>query len=135
MHIFDKLVLVFASLFNVIGGLIIIILLGISGFNSGLSDSEVIFRLFTGGVAVTLGIGYFLSALGRADARTFLLYGGTIKYWAFFISIYAYLTNRLPITPFLGFPFSDWVLYAMGFGNLVFAILFTISLSGRLSKP
>jgi hypothetical protein len=125
----EKLVLACAGIFNVAGGFMGIILLGFLGSCNGFPNSEALFRLFFGGVAVTLGSGYFLSALGRADARTFLMYGGTIKYWAFLISMYVYLAKWLPSDrQLLWLSYSNWVLYVAGLGNLLFAILFTIVL-------
>jgi hypothetical protein len=127
------------------GGLLlglISILLGIQTPPSLLSSSveEPAFQLlliscfFVGWTGVIFGCGYLQSARGKAPYRTFLLYGGALKYGAFAIG-----TTFFPLLPDIDFyihfyiysiksplPLPYAVLVFGALPNLLCAILFSI---------
>jgi len=132
-----KLFLYLAAAYNILCGgalllMLIGILLGICTPPPNLSSSgyELTFQLllisslFVGWTAVIFGCGYLQSARGKAPVRTFLLYGGALKYGAFAIgaTFFFLLPNDvyiyrfpLPVVAFVG-----GVLL-----NLLFAVLFS----------
>jgi hypothetical protein len=120
IHKQKRLILKAAAAYNITGGLLLILAVFIFGSHEKIFEliESGYVLLFVGGTAITFGIGYFQSARRRADARTVLLYGCGLKYWAFIIIFFAYIFSNL------------WVgaLVLAGFGNLIFAILFTILL-------
>jgi hypothetical protein len=117
-------------------------LLGIQAPPSFLSSSVegpafqllLITCFFVGWTGVIFGFGYLQSARGKAPYRTFLLYGGALKYGAFAIG-----TTFIPLLPDINF-FINFYIYSIKsplplpyvvlvFGalpNLLCAILFSI---------
>lgn len=128
---YRKSVLYAAAAYNILSGLVLLLVILLQKWESfgpyiGYSNPGPAFlSLFACGSVIIFGTGYLQSARGRADARTFLLYGGILKYWVFFISIYVYFFDPLfrhsALTTFV-------LLILVGSINLVFAILFTILL-------
>lgn len=111
-----KGILLSASVYNITGGLLIIFLLDrIGPFVDFTDPGSMLFRLFVGGTAITFGIGYLNLGRGREGGSGFLYYGAGLKYWAFIISTYCFLSSDLSIQ----------MLLAFGLPNLVFAVLFT----------
>ena len=111
-----KLILFSASVYNITGGLLIIFLLdSIGPFVDFTNPGSMLFRLFVGGTAITFGIGYLNLGRAREQGIGFLYYGAGLKYWAFIISTYCFLSSGL----------SFQMLLAFGLPNLVFAVLFT----------
>ena len=105
-----------AAVYNITGGLLIIFLLDwIGPFVDFMNPGSMLFRLFVGGTAITFGIGYLNLGRGREGGNRFLYYGAGLKYWAFIISTYGYLSSDLSLQ----------MLLAFGLPNLVFAVLFT----------
>ena len=141
----EKLFLLGAAIYNIGGGLaslllVISILMGFYKPSLSLQNSELelvfqlllLFSLFFGWVAIIFGIGYLQSARGKAPARTFLLYGGAIKYWVFVIGAVFYC--RLPDVEFFGFRLPDVAFVGGGLMNLLFAVMFTILLIRKADK-
>ena len=138
----EKLFLLGAAAYNIIGGLaalllVISIIVGIYNPSPDLPSSniELIFQLqllsslFFSWVAIIFGIGYLQSARGKAPSRTFLMYGGAVKYWIFIIGIISFF--RLPnlsIEWLFGLRWPEFIFVGGGLINLLFAILFTILL-------
>ena len=90
-----------------------------------MNPGSMLFRLFVGGTAITFGIGYLNLGRGREGGTRFLYYGAGLKYWAFMISTYGYLSSDLSLQ----------MLLAFGLPNLVFAVLFTrILVTGGASR-
>jgi hypothetical protein len=111
--------LLFAGVYNTTGGFAAIVLWPhLAQYMGFLATGPSLFRLFSGVVAIGFGIGYLLSARGYAPAKTFLVFGCSIKLMAFLIGVYAYLFEGL----------SPIGLILFGFGNLFFAILFILAL-------
>jgi len=111
-----KQILFSASVYNITGGLLIIFLLdSIGPFVDFTNRGSMLFRLFVGGTAITFGIGYLSLGRGREGGTSFLYYGAGLKYWAFIISMYCFLSGGLSLR----------MLLAFGLPNLVFAVLFT----------
>lgn len=120
-----------AAAYNILSGLVLLLIILLQEWESfgsyiGYSHPGPAFlSLFACGSIIIFGTGYLQSARGRADARTFLLYGSILKYWVFFISIYVYFFDPLfkhsALTAFV-------LLILVGSVNFVFAILFTILL-------
>ena len=114
-----KIVLASAAIYNVSGGVGIIFFLGILapllGFDPG---SNMLFRLFVGGTAITFGLAYAYLLRSGTYRAPLLLFGTGLKYWAFVAALVAYF--------FFGLPASVLVLF--GLLNLLFAVLFTIVL-------
>jgi hypothetical protein len=84
----------------------------------------LISSLFVGWTAVIFGWGYRQSAMGKAHARTFLLYGGAVKYGVFAIgaTFFFLLPDDVHL---LGYPLPIVVFVGGGLLNLLFAILFS----------
>lgn len=114
-----KAVLASAAIYNVSGGIAIIFFLGalapILDFDPG---SNMLFRLFVGGTAITFGLAYFHLSLKDVHRTPILFFGTCLKYWAFAAALFSYL--------FFGLPTSVLVLF--GLLNLCLAVLFTIVL-------
>jgi len=111
-----KRILLSAAVYNITGGFLIIFLLDrIGPFVDFTNPGSTLFRLFVGGTAITFGIGYLNLGRGREGERGFLYYGAGLKYWAFIISTYCFLSSGLSLQ----------MLLAFGVPNLVFAVLFT----------
>jgi hypothetical protein len=105
-----------ASVYNITGGLLILFFLDIIGPFVGFTNTgSMLFRLFVGGTAITFGIGYLNLGRGAEGGSTFLYYGAGLKYWAFIISMYCFLSSDLSLQ----------MLLAFGIPNFAFAVLFT----------
>jgi hypothetical protein len=126
-----------AAAYNLLlGGGLLLLLIGIlSGiymqpFILSISEPQLTFQLFflssifVGMVAFIFGCGYLQSARGKAPVRTFLLYGGAIKYGVFAISaaFFPMLPDDVPIS-IVPLPYAVFV--GGGLLNLLFAILFS----------
>lgn len=118
-HLNPRVVLASAAIYNLSGGIGIIFFLDtlapILGFDPG---SNMLFRLFVGGTAITFGLAYFYLCRSNVYRTPLLFFGTGLKYWAFVAAMVSYL--------FFGLPASVLVLF--GFLNLCFAALFTIVL-------
>ena len=121
-------VLYAAAAYNILSGLALLIVILLQKWESfgpyiGYSNPGPAFlSLFACGAVIIFGVGYLQSARRRADSRTFLLYGGILKYWVFFASIYVFFFDPL----FRHSALTTFVLLILaGSINLVFAILFT----------
>jgi hypothetical protein len=74
-----------------------------------------LFRLFTAGTALCFSALYFYLYVHPQYTFPFLIFGMALKYWAFVVSLIAYVKFRVPKRVFIGF----------GCVNLMFAILFS----------
>jgi len=108
--------LILAAIFNLTGGLMILFfqrfiatLIHFNDFGPGL------FGMFVGGTAVLFGAAYIAVWRDYRQNRPLLVYGTVLKYWAFAISLFGFLTSSLSVQ----------VLLLFGGGNLIFAVLFT----------
>lgn len=114
-----KVVLASAAVYNISGGVAIILFLGalapVLGFDPG---SNMLFRLFVGGTAITFGLAYLHLVLGTVYRTPLLFFGTGLKYWAFVAALVSYLSFGLPAS----------VLVLFGVLNLLFAVLFTVVL-------
>jgi hypothetical protein len=72
------------------------------------------YRLFTVGAAVTFSAIYFYLFRNPQYAMPFLFLGMCLKFWAFVVSLYAYMRCGLSSKDFFGF----------GVLNLILAVLF-----------
>lgn len=111
-----QITLILAAIYNITGGLAILFFLGVLGpmihfndFGSGL------FRMFVGGTAVLFGVAYLAVWRDYGRNRPLLVYGTALKYWAFLISLFGFVTSTVSLP----------VLLLFGVGNLIFAIVFT----------
>jgi hypothetical protein len=132
-----RLFLLPAAAYNLLlGGGLLLLLTGIlSGvympsFILLISEPKLTFQLFllssffVGLVAFIFGYGYLQSARGKAPVRTFLLYGGAIKYGVFAIGTAFFLL--LPDDfYFIMVPLPYALFVGGGLLNLLFAILFS----------
>ena len=108
--------LILATIFNIIGGLAILFLQGFIAPLIHFNDSgSGLFRMFVGGTAVLFGAAYIAVWQDYRRNRPLLVYGTVLKYWAFAISLFGFLTSSLSLQ----------VLLLFGVGNLIFAVLFT----------
>jgi hypothetical protein len=108
--------LILAAIYNIVGGVTILFLFGLIAplirfDNSG----PALFRTFVGGTAVLFGIAYIAVWRDCQQNRPLLVYGTALKYWAFAISLFGFITSTLSLE----------VLLLFGVGNLIFAVLFT----------
>jgi hypothetical protein len=79
------------------------------------NSGPALFRMFVGGTAMLFGIAYVAVWRDCAQNRPLLVYGTALKYWAFAISLFGFITSTLSLE----------VLLLFGVGNLIFAVLFT----------
>jgi hypothetical protein len=108
--------LILAAIFNIIGGLTILFLQRLIAPLIHFNDSGPgLFRMFVGGTAVLFGAAYIAVWRDYRQNRPLLVYGTVLKYWAFAISLFGFLTSSLSLQ----------VLLLFGVGNLIFAVLFT----------
>ena len=108
--------LILAAIYNIIGGVTILFLFGVIAPLIQLNDlGPGLFRMFAGGTAVLFGAAYISVWRDYRRNRPLLIYGTVLKYWAFAISLFGFLSSRLSIQ----------VLLLFGGGNLAFATLFT----------
>ena len=108
--------LILAAIYNIAGGVTILFLFRIIAPLIRFNDSgPELFRMFAGGTAVLFGTAYIAVWRDYRRNRTLLVYGTVLKYWAFVISLFGFLTSGLPLQMLLLF----------GIGNLIFAALFT----------
>ena len=71
--------------------------------------------MFVGGTAVLFGAAYIAVSRDYRRNRPLLVCGTVLKYWAFAISLFGFLTSGVSLQ----------VLLLFGAGNLIFAALFT----------
>jgi len=121
-----QITLILAAIFNITGGVTILFFLQRIAPLIHFNDSGPgLFRMFVGGTAVLFGTAYMAVWQDYRRNRTLLVYGTVLKYWAFAISLFGFLTSGLSLQ----------VLLLFGVGNLIFAVLFTYYLlrpqSGR----
>lgn len=120
-----KLILLFASIYNVASGLIVIFIpetaSRIVQFNW---SCDLILRLFIGGTAVVFGTGYFNLFINPNHHITLLYYGAAIKYWVFIICSCTFIFSRLSVQ----------MLCLVGLPNLIFAVFFTMYIIGFPQK-
>ena len=108
--------LILAAIYNIIGGVTILFLFRLIAPLIHLNDfGPGLFRMFVGGTAVLFGAAYIAVWRDYRRNRPFLVYGTVLKYWAFAISLFGFLTSSLSLQ----------VLLLFGIGNLIFAALFT----------
>ena len=112
-----KKVLLSAAIYNISGGLLIIFLLNYLGPMIGMPIfGPSLFRLFTGGAAITFGVGYFFAAKDFERQKLLVGLGAGLKYWAFLIALYCWWGQLI----------SPFVFIAFGMVNLIFALLFSV---------
>lgn len=108
--------LILAAIYNIMGGVSILFLFGLVAPMVQLNDSGPgLFRMFAGGTAVLFGAAYIAVWRDYRQNRPLLIYGTVLKYWAFAISLFGFLSSRLSLQ----------VMLLFGGGNLAFAVLFT----------
>jgi hypothetical protein len=111
-----KATLLLAALYNISGGLTILFFLPFVAPLIHFNDSGPgLFRMFVGGTAILFGAAYIAVWRDYRANRPLLVFGTVLKYWAFAISLFGFLTGRLSVQ----------VLVVFGIGNLIFAGLFT----------
>lgn len=122
----SRAILLAAAAYNITGGLAVIFLLDLFAPAVGIASpaTNMLFRLFVGGTAVTFGLMYQAAARAKSLRATVLLFGTGLKFWAFVASLVSYLFYDLSATVFVLF----------GITNLVFAGLFTVILTGGSTK-
>jgi len=108
--------LILAAIYNIIGGVTILFLFRLIAPLIHFNDfGPGLFRMFVGGTAVLFGAAYIAVWRDCRRNRPLLVYGTVLKYWAFAISLFGFLTSSLSLQ----------VLLLFGIGNLIFAALFT----------
>jgi hypothetical protein len=108
--------LVLAAFYNIMGGVALLFLPRLIAPLIHFNDSGPgLFRMFVGGTAVLFGAAYIAVLRDYRRNRPLLVYGTVLKYWAFAISLFGFLTSSLSVQ----------VLLLFGIGNLIFAALFT----------
>jgi len=108
--------LVLAAIYNIMGGVALLFLPRLIAPLIHFNDSGPgLFRMFVGGTAVLFGAAYIAVLRDYRRNRPLLVYGTVLKYWAFAISLFGFLTSSLSVQ----------VLLLFGIGNLIFAALFT----------
>src|ERR1039457_4942881 len=111
-----RITLILAAIYNISGGLTILFLLRLVAPLIYFNDSGPgLFRMFVGGTALLFGTAYIAVLRNYRENRPLLVYGTILKYWAFVISLFGFLTSSLSLQ----------VLLLFGIGNLIFAALFT----------
>jgi len=111
--------LVLAAFYNISGGVELLFLPRLIAPLIHFNDSGPgLFRMFVGGTAVLFGAAYIAVLRDYRRNRPLLVYGTVLKYWAFAISLFGFLTSSLSLQ----------VLLLFGIGNLIFAALFTLYL-------
>ena len=118
--------LILAAIYNIIGGVTILFLLRLVAPLIHFNDfGPGLFRMFVGGTAALFGAAYIAVWRDFRQNRPLLVCGTVLKYWAFAISLFGFLTSDLSLQ----------VLLMLGIGNLIFAALFTRHLLRSASKP
>jgi hypothetical protein len=108
--------LILAAIYNITGGVTILFFLRLVAPLIHFNDfGPGLFRMFVGGTAVLFGAAYIAVLRDYRRNRPLLVYGTVLKYWAFAISLFGFLTSSLSLQ----------VLLVFGVGNLIFAALFT----------
>ena len=108
--------LILAAIYNIIGGVTILFLLRLIAPLIHFNDvGPGLFRMFVGGTAGLFGVAYMAVWRDFRQNRPLLIYGTVLKYWAFAISLFGFLTSTVSLQ----------VLLLFGVGNLIFAVLFT----------
>jgi len=104
-----------AAVYNIIGGVTTLFFLRLVAPLIHFNDSGPgLFRMFVGGTALLFGAAYIAVLRNYRENRPLLVCGTVLKYWAFGISLFGFLTSSLSLQ----------VLLLFGIGNLVFAALF-----------
>ncbi len=125
-----RFVLIVGALLNIIGGFSILASIFVKIPHNFPKISEIgklnptdymLFRLFTAGTALCFGSMYIFLYLNPIYVIPFLFFGMATKYWAFVVSLIAYIRYELPKDALVGF----------GFSNLVVAILFSVYLTAQ----
>lgn len=114
-----KYILLAGAIYNFVGAVSVIVSFG------ALSDSQKAsppdyaqYRLFTVGAALTFSAIYFYLFQNPQYVMPFLIFGMCLKFWAFLVSLYAYIRCGLSSKDFMGF----------GVSNLILAALFAVYL-------
>ena len=111
-----RITLILAAIYNISGGLAILFLLPLVAPLIQFNDSGPgLFRMFVGGTAILFGAAYIAVLRDSRKNLPLLVCGTALKYWAFAISLFGFLTGSLSVE----------VLLVFGVGNLIFAVLFT----------
>jgi hypothetical protein len=122
-----KYILLIGSIFNIVGGINILLSLALKfpfGFTEIPPAAEIKppdymqYRVFTAGTAFTFGAMYYYMFKNPEYAMPFLIFGMSLKFWAFLSSLIAFYRYHLPKDCFVSF----------GITNLFIAILFSIYL-------
>ncbi len=112
-------ILLGGAIFNFFGAISIIVLYAALPASQRASPPDYAqYRLFTAGAAFTFSAIYFYLFQNPQYAIPFLLFGMSLKFWAFVVSLYAYLRCGL----------SSKDLFRFGISNLIFAVLFAVYL-------
>jgi len=110
-----RITLMLAAVYNIIGGVTTLFFLRLVAPLIHFNDSGPgLFRMFVGGTALLFGAAYIAVLRNYRENRPLLVCGTVLKYWAFGISLFGFLTSSLSLQ----------VLLLFGIGNLVFAALF-----------
>ena len=75
-----------------------------------------LFRLFVSGVAIGLGTGYIYTYRFEPENISLLIFGTSLKYWAFIVTLYCFIVHNLSLVMFILF----------GIGNLILALFFSL---------
>ena len=111
-----RITLILAAIYNISGGLTILFLLRLVAPLIYFNDSGPgLFRMFVVGTALLFEAAYIAVLRNYRENRPLLVCGTVLKYWAFAISLFGFLTLSLSVQ----------VLFVFGIGNLIFAGLFT----------
>jgi len=120
-----KTILNCAAAYNLSGGFAIVFFLDALAPLVGLPlGMNMLFRHFVGGTAVIFGVAYSQLARSGNHGSPLLMYGTTLKYWAFVASLFSYWKFGLSVTMVLLF----------GVPYLIFAVLFTRMLLSTSEK-
>ena len=111
-------ILLGGAIFNFVGGISILVLFAKLPPQEMNPSDYAQYRLFTAGAAFTFSAIYFYLFQNPQYAMPFLIFGMSLKFWAFIVSILAYKRYGLPATDLISF----------GISNLIVAIMFAIYL-------
>jgi hypothetical protein len=111
-----RITLILAAIYNMSGGMTILFLFRLVAPLIHFNESGPgLFRMFVGGTALLFWAAYIAVLRNYRENRPLLVCGTVLKYWAFPISLFGFLTSGLSVQ----------VLFVFGIGNLIFAGLFT----------
>ena len=112
-------ILLGGAIFNFVGGAIILAkFVTLSEAQKGNPSDYAQYRLFTAGAAFTFGAIYFYLFQNPQYAMPFLVFGMCLKFWAFLVSLFAYVRCGLSLND----------LFSFGISNLIVGGLFAIYL-------